>query len=126
MHASLVKTHRDYDHAVLWDDFVGELVEGGIWVVIKRFQLLHEVVQLDESSEGLALVRPVHCRGEELQHGVVLTVSLLTNLKGQENGDTLQFKSMYFRNTNTHAGKKEDCSLELPSVLIKPNRQAVC
>lgn len=78
-----MKTHRDDDHAVLWDDFVGKFVEGGVWVVIKRFQLLDQVVQLDESSEGLALVRSVHSRGEELQHGVVLTMSVLTNLKGQ-------------------------------------------
>lgn len=54
-------------------------------MVIERFQLLDEVVQLDESPEGLALVRSVDGRGEELQHGVVLTVSLLTHLKEQKN-----------------------------------------
>lgn len=103
-----VETHRDNDHAVFRDDLVGELVEGGVRVVIERFQLLDEVVQLDEGPEGLALVRPVDGRGEELQHGVVLTVSLLADLKEQKNADAdagIQIDAS--PHTNTHAVKKK-------------------
>lgn len=77
-------SHRDNDHAVLRNDFVGQLVECRVWVVIKWFELLYQVVQLDESSERLALICSVHGRGEELQHGVVLAVSLLTILEAHE------------------------------------------
>lgn len=92
-----MKTHRDNDHAVLGDDFVGQLVEGGVRVVIERFQLLDQVVQLDESAEALALIRPVHGRREELQHGVVLAVSLLTDLKAHRNA--VKFKATAFPHT---------------------------
>lgn len=123
-----MKTHRDDDHAVLWDDSVREVVEGGVWVVIERFQFLDEVVQLDERSEGLALVRSVHGRREELQHGAVLTVGLLTNLNGQKKSRHGAIHSDVFPHTNTHAveRKREDRSLERPSVLIKPNSRARC
>lgn len=79
-----ITSHRDNDHAVLRDDFVGEFVECGVWMVIKWFELLYQVIQLDESSEWLALVRSVDSRGEELQHAVVLAVSLLTILEAHK------------------------------------------
>lgn len=101
-----ITSHRDNDHAVLRDDFVGEFVECGVWVVIKRFELLYQVVQLDESSEGLALVRSVHGRREEVQHGVVLAVSLLTILETHEKMRHNEIQMDVFSHTNTHAVKK--------------------
>lgn len=101
-----ITSHRDNDHAVLRDDFVGEFVECGVWMVIKRFELLYQVVQLDESSEGLALVCSVDSRGEELQHGVVLAVSLLTILEAHEKRRNNEIQLDVFPHANTHAVKK--------------------
>lgn len=96
-------------------------------MVIEWLQLLNQVVQLDEGSERLALVCSVDGRGEELQHGVVLTVGLLTKLKiGKEDRGKYEIQTAVFPHANTHAVRNEDRSLELPSLLIKLNSQALC
>lgn len=54
-------SHRDDDDAGLSDDFLHQLVEGGVEMVDEGLQLLHPVVQLDVGSRVLA-EGAVYCR----------------------------------------------------------------
>lgn len=77
-------THGDDDDAGLCDDLLGQLVEDGVGVVVKRLQLLLQVVQADVGPEPRALIGAVHRRRRKLDHRVVLTVGPLKELKREE------------------------------------------
>lgn len=79
--------HGHDDDAGLGDDVLGELVEGGVGVVVEALQLLHHVVQLEKRPEGLAVGAAVHRRGVKLEDGVVLTQSLLDKLRDGEQSE---------------------------------------
>lgn len=76
------RTHRDNDDARLGDDFLGQVVEGGVRDVFKRPQLLHPVVQLDVCSHVL-VEGAVYRWGSELDHRVIF-------LTGRLNGRTFR------------------------------------
>ena len=75
--------HGHDDDAGLGDDVLVELVEGGVGVVVEALQLLHHVVQLEKRPERLT-VGAVGRRRVELEDGVVLTQSLLDELREEE------------------------------------------
>lgn len=70
------QTHSDDNDAGLGDDFLHQVVEDGVRVVIKRLQLLHPVVQLDVRSYVL-VEGAVHCWRSELDHRVIFLMGLL-------------------------------------------------
>lgn len=73
--------HSHDDDAGLGDDVLGELVEGGVGVVVEALQLLHPVVQVEKRPERLAVEAAVHRRRVKLEDGVVLTQSLRDKLR---------------------------------------------
>lgn len=75
--------HGHDDDAGLGDDVLVELVEGGVGVVVEALQLLLHVVQLEKRAERRA-VGAVGRRRVELEDGVVLTQSLLDELREEE------------------------------------------
>lgn len=76
------QTHRDDNDAGLGDDFLDQVVEDGVRVVIKGLQLLLPVVQLDVRSHVL-VEGAVHCWRSELDHCVIF-------LMGHLNGRTFR------------------------------------
>lgn len=83
LRASLaISAHSHDDNAGLCDDVPGELVEGGVGVIVEALQLLYHIVQLEVNPERLreGFVAGVHCRGVKLEDCVVLAQSLLHKL----------------------------------------------
>lgn len=76
-----IRPHRHDDDAGLSDHVLGELVEGGVGVIVEALQLLLHVVQLEERTERLAVEGAVHRRRVELEDGVVLVQSRLDELR---------------------------------------------
>lgn len=83
LRASLaISAHSHDDNAGLCDDVPGELVEGGVGVIVEALQLLDHIVQLEVNPERLreGFVAGVHYRGVKLEDRVVLAQSLLHKL----------------------------------------------
>lgn len=65
--------YRDTDDAGLGDDVLGEVIKQRVLMVLKPFQLLLHIVQLDYGPEGLDVMCLVHRWRAEHQNRVVLT-----------------------------------------------------
>ncbi len=74
-------THSHDDHAVLSDNGLAELIERGVVVILKRFQLGLEVIELHVHPEELRLVDR---RRHKLDQGVVFECGSLYKLRKWE------------------------------------------
>ncbi len=74
-------THSHDDHAVLSDNGLAELIERGVVVILKRFQLGLEVIELHVHPEELRLVDR---RRHKLDQGVVFECESLYKLRKWE------------------------------------------
>lgn len=77
-------TNGDFEGAVCIDNSVGEVLKGRIWDIVKRLQLHHHVVEVEEGAKGLGVRGLIHTRREEDKGGVVLTLHRLPKLRRRE------------------------------------------
>lgn len=80
-HILTVRSHCHKDDAGLCDGAIVELVEAGVWVIVEILQLLIHVVQLQGRPERLGVEGAVHWRRVKLENSVVLTQSVLDELR---------------------------------------------